>query len=51
LANSANIIVKRTAEGQEKILHLNGKTMASENRSASFVILPGDTITVTERFF
>jgi protein involved in polysaccharide export with SLBB domain len=51
LANSANIIVKREVDGQEKILHLNGKTMASDNRSDPFVIVPGDTITVTERFF
>jgi polysaccharide export outer membrane protein len=51
LANSANIIVKRNVEGEQKILHLNGKTMASDDRSEPFVILPGDTITVTERFF
>jgi polysaccharide export outer membrane protein len=51
LANSANIIVKRNAGGQERTLHLNGKTMASDNRADPFVILPGDTITVTERFF
>jgi polysaccharide export outer membrane protein len=50
LANSSNIIVKRTVDGEEKILHLNGRTMASDDRSA-FVIVPGDTITVTERFF
>jgi polysaccharide export outer membrane protein len=51
LANSSNIIVKRDVDGDEKILHLNGKTMASDDRSTPFVILPGDTITVTERFF
>ena len=51
LANSANIIVKRNVEGSEKILHLNGKTMASEESSEPFLIMPGDTITVTERFF
>ena len=51
LANSANIIVKRNVDGAEKILHLNGKTMASDDRSEPFVIMPGDTITVTERFF
>jgi polysaccharide export outer membrane protein len=51
LANSANIIVKRTADGGQKTLHLNGKTMASDNRSQPFVVMPGDTITVTERFF
>jgi polysaccharide export outer membrane protein len=51
LANSANIIVKRNVDGAEKILHLNGKTMASDDRSEPFVILPGDTITITERFF
>jgi len=51
LANSANIIVKRNTDGGQKTLHLNGRTMASDNRSASFVVMPGDTITVTERFF
>jgi polysaccharide export outer membrane protein len=51
LANSADIIVKRNVDGEEKILRLNGKTMASDDRSQPFVILPGDTITVTERFF
>jgi hypothetical protein len=50
-ANSSNIIVKRNIDGAEKILHLNGKTMASDNHSDPFVIIPGDTITVTERFF
>jgi protein involved in polysaccharide export with SLBB domain len=51
LANSANIIVKRNVDGAEKILHLNGKTMASDSQSEPFVVVPGDTITVTERFF
>jgi polysaccharide export outer membrane protein len=51
LANSANIIVKRNVDGMEKTVHLNGKTMASDDHSEPFVILPGDTITVTERFF
>jgi polysaccharide export outer membrane protein len=51
LANSAQIIVKRNVDGEEKILHLNGKTMASDDRSEPFMVLPGDTITVTERFF
>jgi polysaccharide export outer membrane protein len=51
LANSADIIVKRSVNGGEKILRLNGKTMASDERSEPFVVLPGDTITVSERFF
>ena len=51
LANSSNIIVKRDETTGEKILHLNGKSMASDNKSDPFVIVPGDTITVTERFF
>jgi len=51
LANSANIIVKRNVDGQEKILHLNGRTMASDTNSDPFLVVPGDTITVTERFF
>jgi polysaccharide export outer membrane protein len=51
LANSSNIIVKRNVDGGEKILHLNGKTMASDDHSQPFAVMPGDTITVTERFF
>jgi polysaccharide export outer membrane protein len=51
LADSANIIVKRNVDGAQKTIHLNGKTMASDNRSGPFVVMPGDTITVTERFF
>jgi polysaccharide export outer membrane protein len=51
LADSAHIIVKRNVDGEEKILHLNGKTMASDNRSGAFLVIPGDTITITERFF
>ena len=51
LANSAQIIVKRNVDGEEKILRLNGKTMASDDRSEPFMVLPGDTITVNERFF
>ena len=51
LANSAAIIVKRNGDGGEKILRLNAKTMASDDRSTPFVVFPGDVITVTERFF
>jgi len=51
LANSGDIIVKRAEGGAERILHLNAKTMASDNHSGPFVVFPGDTITVTERFF
>jgi len=48
---SGDIIVKRAEGGAERILHLNAKTMASDNHSGPFVVFPGDTITVTERFF
>ena len=51
LANSGDIIVKRLGAGGQQILHLNGKSMASDNRSGPFIVFPGDTITVTERFF
>ena len=51
LANSANIIVKRTVGGEEKILRLDGKSMASNKHTSPFQVLPGDTITVSERFF
>jgi polysaccharide export outer membrane protein len=51
LADSGNIIVKRNVDGAEKTLRLNGKAMASDNRSEPFAVVPGDTITVTERFF
>jgi polysaccharide export outer membrane protein len=51
LADSGNIIVKRSVDGAEKTLRLNARTMASDERSEPFKIMPGDTITVTERLF
>ncbi|HEX4086686.1 MAG TPA: polysaccharide biosynthesis/export family protein [Chthoniobacteraceae bacterium] len=50
LANSSDIIVKRSADGEEKILHFNGKTMAQDTRTKPFTVMPGDIITVNERF-
>ena len=50
LANASDIIVKRSVGGEEKILHFNGKTMAQDTRTTPFSVMPGDIITVTERF-
>ena len=50
-ANISKIIVKRNVEGQEKIFHINGKTLTQEGNSQPFFIKNGDTIIVPESFF
>ena len=50
LANASDIIVKRSVDGEEKILRFNGKTMAQDTRTKPFAVMPGDIITVNERF-
>jgi len=51
LANTSKITIKRTARGKEMVIELNGKKMANDSETSSFVVLPGDTITVAERLF
>jgi len=51
IANPSNITVKRVVEGQEKILKLNAKKMASGTDPSAFMVRPGDIITVGEAIF
>jgi protein involved in polysaccharide export with SLBB domain len=51
IANPAKITLKRKEGGKETIVRLNAKTMAKDDRVASFEILPGDVITVGESMF
>ena len=51
IANTAKITLKRKEGGKETIVHLNAKTMAKDDRVASFEIQPGDVITVAESVF
>ena len=51
LANPAKITVKRTSGGRDSVVVVDGKRMAGDQSTASFQILPGDTISVAERLF
>lgn len=51
LANAGKITIKRNTGGKDVVLELNGKKMANDSATATFVVLPGDTITVAERIF
>ena len=50
-ANISKIVLKRAAEGGDRIYKLNGKEMARDGNSKAFKVMPGDTITVEESFF
>ncbi len=50
-ANAAAITVKRTANGKETVIKLNGKKMAKDSAVELFYIQAGDIITVNERLF
>jgi polysaccharide export outer membrane protein len=51
IADPAKITLKRKEGGKETIVRLNAKTMAKDDRVASFDIQPGDVITVGESLF
>ena len=51
LAQPAKVTVQRNVDGQLKIFELDGETMAKDPLHKPFLILPGDTITVSERVF
>lgn len=52
LANPSNIVVRRkSSQNREQVFKLNAKSMARDNASASFSILPNDVITVGETLF
>jgi polysaccharide export outer membrane protein len=50
-ANSSKIIVKRTSNGKDSVYTLNAAKMAGKDNIETFLIIPGDTITVPESRF
>jgi protein involved in polysaccharide export with SLBB domain len=51
IADPSKVTLKRKDGGKETIIRLNAKTMAKDVRTGSFVVLPGDVITVGESLF
>jgi len=51
IANAGNITVKRRAGGGEEVIKLNAKRMARGDDKSSFLVQPGDVITVGESLF
>ncbi len=51
IADPGSITVKRIEGGVESVLKLNAKRMAREQVGSSFVVKPGDVITVGESLF
>jgi polysaccharide export outer membrane protein len=51
IANAGNITVKRRAGGGEEVIKLNAKRMARGDDKSSFLVRPGDVITVAESLF
>jgi polysaccharide export outer membrane protein len=51
IADPAKITLKRKEGGREKIVRLNAKAMAKDERVDSYEIQPGDVITVGESIF
>jgi len=51
IANAGNITVKRRSGGGEEVIKLNAKRMARGDDKSSFLVLPGDVITVAESLF
>ena len=51
LANPANVIVRRTVNGQEETYKLDVKRLMNDKKSQRFPIQPNDTISVGERIF
>jgi len=46
IADPANITVVRTVNGHHQILKVNAKKLAADSKSVTFVVQPGDTISV-----
>jgi protein involved in polysaccharide export with SLBB domain len=51
IADAAKITLKRKEEGKERVIRLNAKAMAKDDKVPSFRIQPGDVITVGESLF
>jgi polysaccharide export outer membrane protein len=51
IADPGKIVLKRTLDGKESVLHLNAKKMAGGATASSFDVRAGDIITVGESIF
>ncbi len=51
LANPDRVTLMRRVNGQEQTYHLNAKRMARGDGQSSFLVVPGDVITVAQRIF
>ncbi len=51
IADPGKITVKRTSNGKDAVLKVNGKRMASGGEDVNFEVKPGDIITVGESIF
>lgn len=51
LANASKVTVKRTVSGREVVTVVDAKRLSADINTQPFTVLPGDTITVSERVF
>jgi len=51
IANPSNVVVMRKNNGEDQTIRLNARRMASGQKDSSFVVLPGDVITVAQSVF
>lgn len=51
LANPANITVKRRVSGKETVFRIDGKRLATDQKSSQFMVADGDLISIGERLF
>jgi polysaccharide export outer membrane protein len=51
IADPGKITLKRTVDGKQSLMHLNGKKMANGSTESAFAIESGDIITVGESIF
>ena len=51
IGSPGKVTVQRMENGQRKVYNLNAGSMAKDERSKPFEVLPGDNITVGEKFF
>ena len=51
LADAGKITVKRHVGGKETVFRINGKQLATDQKSSAFMVADGDLISVGERLF
>jgi len=50
-ADIAHISVRRTIDGKDHVLNVNAKELSRDTNVESFLVQPGDNITVPQRLF